>query len=149
FLDRALIVDKDFDEAMSYTNLLYREKAALAAEVATKENLIAQADQWFEKAIATRKQNQQARQTRIGSTPTPPPPPPPPRDASSLPPGTMRMSPQVMESNLVLKPALVYPELAQQSRIQGSVVLEVLINKDGRVEQTTVLSGHPLLVQAA
>jgi protein TonB len=43
----------------------------------------------------------------------------------------------------------VYPTLARQARIQGNVVLHAIIGKDGRVAQLEVMSGHPLLVQAA
>jgi protein TonB len=43
----------------------------------------------------------------------------------------------------------VYPALARQARIQGNVVLHAIIDKDGNVAQLEVISGHPLLVQAA
>ena len=43
----------------------------------------------------------------------------------------------------------VYPALARQARIQGSVVLHAIIDKDGKVAQLEVISGHPLLVQSA
>jgi protein TonB len=43
----------------------------------------------------------------------------------------------------------VYPPLARQTRISGTVRLHALIAKDGTVQQLEVMSGHPLLVQAA
>lgn len=43
----------------------------------------------------------------------------------------------------------VYPALAMQARIQGDVVLHAIISKDGGVSELQVLSGHPLLVNAA
>jgi TonB family protein len=43
----------------------------------------------------------------------------------------------------------VYPPLALQARIQGVVVLDALINNEGRVENMRVVTGHPLLVQTA
>jgi TonB family protein len=43
----------------------------------------------------------------------------------------------------------VYPVLAQQARIQGLVVLDADISRDGRVETLKAVSGHPLLVPAA
>jgi periplasmic protein TonB len=43
----------------------------------------------------------------------------------------------------------VYPALAQQARVQGTVVIECIISTDGRVEQVQVVSGHPLLQPAA
>lgn len=43
----------------------------------------------------------------------------------------------------------IYPPLAKQVRIQGKVKLQAVISKTGRVDSVNVLSGHPLLVQAA
>lgn len=43
----------------------------------------------------------------------------------------------------------VYPPLALQARIQGNVVLHAIISKEGGVSELQVLSGHPLLVNAA
>jgi len=42
-----------------------------------------------------------------------------------------------------------YPDLARQSRIEGTVVLHAIIDKDGRVAELQVISGHPLLARAA
>jgi protein TonB len=46
-----------------------------------------------------------------------------------------------------LKPA--YPRLAAQARIQGTVVLQAVIAKDGTVHDLHVISGHPMLLPAA
>lgn len=43
----------------------------------------------------------------------------------------------------------VYPALAREARVQGTVILETLIGQDGRVENVTVLRGLPLLDTAA
>ena len=43
----------------------------------------------------------------------------------------------------------VYPPLAKQARIQGVVLLEAVISKDGAIDNLRVISGHPLLTQAA
>jgi TonB family protein len=43
----------------------------------------------------------------------------------------------------------VYPPLARQARIQGAVVLQVTVNAQGSVENVKVVTGHPLLIQAA
>jgi protein TonB len=42
-----------------------------------------------------------------------------------------------------------YPESARQARIQGPVILDVQIGPNGGVQQTTLVSGQPLLAQAA
>lgn len=43
----------------------------------------------------------------------------------------------------------IYPELAKAARIQGKVVLQALIGPDGGVQELSVISGHPMLQQAA
>ena len=53
------------------------------------------------------------------------------------------------EGNLVHKVLPVYPPLARSARIQGQVVLQALISKQGVIENLKVLSGHPMLVSAA
>ena len=42
----------------------------------------------------------------------------------------------------------VYPPLAKQMRIQGTVSFTVVVGKDGIVDEIHFISGHPLLVQA-
>jgi periplasmic protein TonB len=53
------------------------------------------------------------------------------------------------EGNLVHKVLPVYPSLARTARIQGQVVLQALISKQGVIENLKVLSGHPMLAPAA
>lgn len=43
----------------------------------------------------------------------------------------------------------MYPPLAKQARIQGVVVLEAVIGKDGKIQNLRVITGHPLLIKAA
>jgi len=43
----------------------------------------------------------------------------------------------------------VYPLEAKEARIQGVVVLEVVIGKDGLVSEVRIITGHPTLQQAA
>ncbi|MGH9511644.1 MAG: energy transducer TonB [Terriglobales bacterium] len=43
----------------------------------------------------------------------------------------------------------VYPPLARQARIQGTVLLQAVISKDGSIQNLRVISGHPMLVPAA
>jgi protein TonB len=43
----------------------------------------------------------------------------------------------------------VYPTIARQTRVQGVVVMEAVISKDGSVDRLRVISGHPFLSQAA
>lgn len=75
-------------------------------------------------------------------------PPPPPPEAPK-PPQRIRVGGNVQQANLVRQVKPPYPPLARQARIQGAVILEAVINRQGGVEQLRVVSGHPLLVQAA
>ena len=56
---------------------------------------------------------------------------------------------RMMEGNLIQRVQPVYPVLARQARIQGTVVLRAVISREGTIEKLQVASGHPLLVQAA
>jgi TonB family protein len=61
---------------------------------------------------------------------------------------TVRFSPQTVE--VVVRPVEPqYPLLAQQSHVQGSVVLHARINKDGTVQSLQVVSGPDILTTAA
>ena len=42
-----------------------------------------------------------------------------------------------------------YPALASKARVHGTVVLEATLREDGTVDAIKVISGHPLLVNAA
>jgi len=63
--------------------------------------------------------------------------------------GRLVVSEEAQEAKLINKVAPRYPPLAQQARIQGTVRLRAVIAKDGTVAQCQVLSGPPLLIQAA
>jgi TonB family protein len=65
------------------------------------------------------------------------------------PPAAIRISGNVQAAKLVEKPQAVYPPEAMAARIQGMVRFNVMIGQDGRVENATLQSGHPLLVPAA
>jgi protein TonB len=55
----------------------------------------------------------------------------------------------VAQALLVTRVQPVYPPLARQARIQGTVVLRAIISRDGSIENLTLVSGHPMLVPAA
>lgn len=56
---------------------------------------------------------------------------------------------KVAKSILISTAVPIYPLLARQAHIQGLVVLDADISKNGAVEALKVISGHPLLVPAA
>ena len=71
--------------------------------------------------------------------------PPPPK----VTPKRVMVGGNVQAARLVNKVQPLYPPLARQTRISGTVKLHAIIGKDGSVQQLQMVSGHPLLVQAA
>lgn len=63
-------------------------------------------------------------------------------------PAHLRLS-HIDEGALARKVQPVYPPLARAARIQGVVLLQAMIGKDGTIENLHVLSGHPMLAAAA
>jgi len=61
----------------------------------------------------------------------------------------IRIGGGVQEARLIYGPRPVYPVLARQARIQGTVHLAALIGTDGRIANLHLTDGHPLLVGAA
>jgi TonB family protein len=102
---------------------------------------------------------------RVGVTvvssevPTVKPQPAVPAASGQLPPGNtaasvvkptrVRVSQGVMTGLCVTKVQPLYPADAKAARVQGSVVLSVLINKTGDVESVKLINGDPLLAPAA
>ena len=62
---------------------------------------------------------------------------------------TIRIGGTVAAANLQQSSPPVYPPLAKAAEVQGIVKLQILIGTDGHVKETTVISGHPLLITAA
>lgn len=55
----------------------------------------------------------------------------------------------VQDRMLIEKVEPVYPPLAKEAQIQGTVRFSAVIDKDGHIKNLTLVSGHPLLVEAA
>jgi periplasmic protein TonB len=64
-------------------------------------------------------------------------------------PQRVRVSQGVSQGLLVHQVKPAYPPLARQARIQGAVVLQAVISKDGSIQGLRVVSGHPMLTPAA
>src|SRR5262245_54904583 len=80
----------------------------------------------------------------------PPPPPPPPVMAKvTAPSEPVRVGGNVREPRALKMVPPIYPQLASRARVAGTVVLEATITEQGTVEEIRVISGHPLLIEAA
>jgi protein TonB len=72
-----------------------------------------------------------------------------PASVSEGPKQPVRVGGNVKPPRLLSGPAPIYPILAKQSRIQGIVVIEAIIDEHGNVIEMHAISGHPLLIPAA
>ena len=60
-----------------------------------------------------------------------------------------RVQPKVMAQRIVYHVIPEYPELARQAGVQGTVVLDAVVSKEGAVTQMKFVSGPDVLSQAA
>ncbi|MCJ7504562.1 MAG: TonB family protein [Acidobacteriia bacterium] len=64
-------------------------------------------------------------------------------------PKRIRMGGLVAMSKLDFQPKVIYPPEAKKDGIQGAVLLDVLIGRDGAVKDVELVSGDPMLAAAA
>ena len=85
----------------------------------------------------------------IGDVGPPAAPPQVPPDPPAPPAGPVRVAelPQAPRKVVDVRP--VYPEIARSARVDGTVVLEAILDPTGRVTQLRVITSVPLLDQAA
>jgi TonB family protein len=88
-----------------------------------------------------------------GEMPPPPPPPTPtPVVKPAAPPAqdaVVRLTSMLTQGRVLRKVQPPYPVIAKQAGIEGSVQVQIDISEDGAVTNVTLLSGHPLLRDAA
>ena len=87
---------------------------------------------------------------RVAAPPPPVARPKPPAEAPvPEPPKQIEVGGRVQSAKLIsqLKPS--YPDLARRAGVQGVVRFTAVIGLDGRIRNLQLVSGHPLLVQAA
>jgi protein TonB len=70
-------------------------------------------------------------------------------DGSNIKPEIKRVVSQFSEAYLINRVDPVYPRVAVTAGIQGQVKLHAVIARNGKIESLELISGHPLLVQAA
>jgi protein TonB len=78
---------------------------------------------------------------------TPPPPTVKPEPQPNR--GPLRISAGVAAGRLLVPIRPIYPAIAREAGIQGTVVVEAIISKEGTVEHARVVSGPPMLASAA
>jgi protein TonB len=61
----------------------------------------------------------------------------------------IRLGGNVAQANLISRVTPVYPAEAKENRIQGTVKLEITIDKEGHVGPMSVIGGPPELIHSA
>ena len=153
--DRALALEPNFVDALVYKNILLRMQANLTADPQERKALLAEADELRSRAIALRNAGVRSPSEPSGIAPPPPPPPPPP----PMSPSAAALSPDFETNVARLQPIRVggniktptkvrdvkpeYPDEARAKKVQGVVILEVLIDEDGSVADARILRSIP------
>jgi len=63
--------------------------------------------------------------------------------------GALKVNPSVMDENLIVQRVPAYPESAKLSGVEGDVVMQALISKEGTVKRVHVVEGDSRLRSAA
>ncbi len=63
--------------------------------------------------------------------------------------GAVKVNPSVMDENLIVSRVPAYPEVAKISGVEGDVVMQALISKEGTVKRVHVMEGDSRLRSAA
>lgn len=88
--------------------------------------------------------------SNVGAPPPLPDPTPKPDPTPVAPPRNPPVkSGGVLTGKSLTKPQPVYPQTAKSAGIQGTVVVQILIDEKGKVISATAVSGHALLREAA
>ena len=68
------------------------------------------------------------------------PPPPPESNVIFI---AYDEPPEPMGGYMAIQKAVIYPEIAREAGIEGTVIVQATIGKDGRVKETIILKGIP------
>jgi TonB family protein len=146
--DRAIAQRPDYIEALTYKNILLRMKGNLETDPARREQLYNEASMLRNRAIELNKARTAAQRPADGSAP-PPPPPPPPQYYEVDGQQAVRIGGEIKTPTKIRDVRPVYPQEAQDARISGMVILEVLVDTQGNVRSARVLRSIPTLDEAA
>lgn len=139
--DRAESLRVDYFEALVYRNLLLREQAKLETDPAVQRKIIDEADAVRQRAIEineARRGKSAPAHAGVQIQPISP---------SAA--GAFRVGGDVTAPIVLRRVDPVIPEAARKARIAGIVILEVVIDKQGRVSDARVLKPLPFGLDAA
>ena len=137
----ALAVRPDYLEALRLKQTLLRMAAAATANPVERASLLSDAKAALDRADAL--------QLKTAPPPPPPPPPPSPFDTAFGDMKPLRVGGAVKAPIKVKDVRPVYPPDAQDARVQGVVIMEILVDGQGKVADARILRSVPMLDQAA
>jgi TonB family protein len=71
------------------------------------------------------------------------------QELSTAPPLRIRLGGNVAKANLINRVEPVYPEQARAARMEGDVLLHIIVATNGTIKELNVVSGDPILAKAA
>ncbi|HEY6402031.1 MAG TPA: energy transducer TonB, partial [Blastocatellia bacterium] len=77
------------------------------------------------------------------------PPPPAPRPVPTIPKDAIEISGGLLQASAVKKVEPEYPPIARAAHAEGAVGIQITISEVGKVIEAEVVTGHPLLRDAA
>jgi TonB family protein len=154
--DHALAADPTFFDALVYKNIALRELAAGEADALARQKLVEEADDLRARAVALRGVQDTSPALRQNSSLALPPPPPPPPPVGAT--GDIQFvyaqtsfstsgNARALEKVKDVRP--VFPPIAIKFGIQGTVVIEAVVDRGGRVAEARIVESVPLLDQSA
>jgi protein TonB len=139
--DRALTHHPDFLEAMIFKNLLLRHQANLESDASLRQQLIAEADALRNRAMGLKTQGTPLEGRVVSGQRT--------STATVDGQAPLRVGGSIKPPTKVRDVRPAYPPEAMMNRVEGVVILEVVVDTSGRVADAKVLRSIPLLDQAA
>ncbi|MEK6630650.1 MAG: energy transducer TonB, partial [Acidobacteriota bacterium] len=141
-IDTALQLKPEYVAALTYKSLLLRLQASLETDPVRQAAVLQQADALRDQTLALQKSTGTAAPPAAvreggGAAPFP------------YPPNAVRVGGNIRPPTKIADAKPVYPVDATQARIQGVVIIEVLVGESGKVQDARVLRSIPLLDQAA
>jgi TonB family protein len=174
--DKALAINPDYVDALTYKNIFLRIEANLTPEAARQRELLDQANALRTRAIQIRKTQPYVPQSGEPAPPPPPPPPPPPMVVTASDGSTsvvvpspaapmvaptaaytaalaahdpLRIGGEIKSPAKIRDVKPVYPAEARGAGVQGVVIVEILVDPAGDVVDARVLRSIPILDEAA
>ena len=152
--DKALGLNPNYADAMTYKNILLRMQANQQVDPAERSRLIAEADVLRDRVIEMAKREHAPKPSQ--DTPEPPPPPPFQGFPEAFDQTIARLQPVriggdtgVRMPTKVRDAKPVYPDAARAAGVQGVVIVEAVIDESGAVANARILRSIPVLDQSA